>query len=53
MFDVEEDSAVSDDDPDRKFVYYDDITGEVKAIVDLYRNPITQQIIIRQIEYVE
>ena len=53
VFDVEEDSAVSDDDPDRKFVYYDDITGEVKAIVDLYRNPITQQIIIRQIEYVE
>ena len=37
VFDVEEDSAVSDDDPDRKFVYYDDITGEV--IVDEEGNP--------------
>lgn len=56
VFDVKDTASTPEglkDEPEKKFVYFDEITGEVKAIVDLYRNPITQQIIIRQIEYVE
>lgn len=52
VFDVKADSEKSENDPD-KYAYYDEITGEVKLLVSVENNPVTKQIVIRQIEYIE
>lgn len=46
------DSGKSENDPD-KYAYYDEITGEVKLLVSVENNPVTKQIVIRQIEYID
>ncbi len=52
VFDVKADSEKSENDPD-KYAYYDEITGEVKLLVSVENNPVTKQIVIRQIEYID
>lgn len=52
-FDVEADSTASSLPAGDQFVYYDQITGEVKMLVTMENNPTTGQTIVRQIEYIE
>ena len=53
-FDVMKDDSVPADFPENdKYLYFDEITGEVKLLVTMENNPTTGQIIVRQIEYIE
>lgn len=36
-----------------QFIYFDQITGEIKMLVTMENNPTTGQTIVRQIEYIE
>ena len=55
QFDVEEDDSTfpADFPANDKYLYFDEITGEVKLLVTMENNPTTGQIIVRQIEYIE
>ena len=53
-FDVMKDDSVPADFPENdKYLYFDEITGEVKLLVTMENNPSTGQIIVRQIEYID
>ena len=54
-FDVDDDgSSFPADFPENdKYLYFDEITGEVKLLVTMENNPSTGQIIVRQIEYID
>jgi hypothetical protein len=54
QFDISSDSSVPGDFPENdKYLYFDEITGEVKLLVTMENNPITGQTIVRQIEYLD
>ncbi|MBS1368675.1 MAG: hypothetical protein HPZ91_01855 [Lentisphaeria bacterium] len=55
IFDVKQDSSAFPDGfpANDKFVYFDEITGEVKLLVTMENNPNSGQTIIRQIEYID
>lgn len=52
QFDIEEDDKAPDTSPDRH-VYFDEITGEVKIIVTIDRNPLTGRMMVRKMDYIE
>ncbi len=54
QFDLAVDNTCPADFTDNeKFLYFDEITGEVKLLVTMENNPNTGQIIVRQVEYIE
>ena len=52
QFDIESDATAPSNSPDQH-IYFDEITGEVKIIATLDRNPTNGKMMLRKIEYID